>query len=110
MKRLGQFILLFLILLPVISFINTNLLINFWAKMSQDLIFSVCLSSSIFFPGLKKYYLILAAILIVLMVGSFMFKVVAISDLLGSTAIGIVTVILISYVPQLVKKGYIENI
>lgn len=59
---------------------------------------------------LRKYFLILSGLLLILMAVFFIFGQREWAERFGSNAFGLVLLLLISYVPQFIKKGYIENI
>jgi len=108
--KIIKFISAFFIIFPLIFFANTTSLANSEVILLQNLIFSVSLASLLIWPYLKKYYLILCLILIVVMVFLSTFKLLEAADYAGSTAFGIMFFVLLIYLPVLVKRGHINEL
>lgn len=58
----------------------------------------------------RKYLFILAGILLITMAVFFILGELAWAERFGSSGFGLVLLLLISYVPQFIKKGYVEKI
>ncbi len=62
------------------------------------------------YPYAKRYVFLLSVILIIVMIPFFVFNLMNKADMLGSTGIGFILLLLISYLPQLIRKGYVEKL
>lgn len=59
---------------------------------------------------MRRYIFILAGILLILMSLAFVVGEMSWAERFGSSGFGLVLLLLISYVPQFVKKGYVEKL
>lgn len=109
-KKIARFLLIFAAAFPVLFFLNTGFSADASWKTSQTIGFSAAFSISLVWSVLRKYFLILSAALLVIMAVVFIFGQTGLAEIFGSSGFGLVLLLLISYVPQLFKKGYIENI
>lgn len=104
----------FALLIFVISFFIFNLLefelLSSGNKFAESSIFSMSLVVSFFIPKLRLKLLILAFFLMFIMMIFYLAGRLAFSNFSGSTGIGILTIVLLSYLPEIVKKGSIENL
>lgn len=117
MVKIIWLLLIFIPVFPVLFFLNTGFDSGTPWKTFQTIGFSLVFSLSLIWPNTRRYFLILAGILIISIPMIFMceardfcFGQPVWSEVLGSSGFGLVSLLLISYVPQLIKKGYIENI
>lgn len=76
----------------------------------QAIIFSATLTVSIFQPKYRSKLLYTAFFLLSVMVGFYLINQMALSNSFASIGIGMLFLILLSYLPQLIKKGYVENL
>lgn len=105
-----RFIFLLLLITPVLLFLNTGFLgVPFW-RMFQTIAFSLVFSSILVWPQVKKYAFLASGFFIVIMVAFFIAGQIESAELLGSSSFGILILVLISYLPQFIKKGYVEKI
>lgn len=99
--------------LPVLFYLNVGNagLFNdsIW-RMFQTITFWVVFSLSLIRPSLRKYFFIVSGCLIALMSIFFIFGYIDWSDYFGSSGYGLVVILLVSYLPQLLKLGYIKKI
>ncbi len=58
---------------------------------------------------MRKYLLVISFVLLVLMVPFLLMGRLDTADLLGSLGFGSLMVVTISYLPQLLRKGYIDK-
>ena len=83
--------------------------ISQFGQISQPFIFALTFSLCIFLSFLKKLFLIISLGLLSLMVFVYFFNLLEISNWLGSLGYGMLLMITFSYLPEFVKKGYIEK-
>ena len=108
-KGLIKFLAIFGLVLPIVFFLHTGFLTDSPVKNLQAVFFAAAFALLIVWPIYKKYVFLISAILLIGMAPFFMFNIMAWADILGSTGIGLILLLLISYMPQLVKKGYVEK-
>jgi len=101
---------LLLVIFPVIFFLNTGFSIDPYWKTIQAVTFSLASCFVLIWPNFRKYIFFISLFLIIIMAIFYIFKLIEWSEIIGSTGIGFVLINLISYLPQLLKKGYIEKI
>lgn len=75
----------------------------------QPLIFALTLTCSITLPKFRKTILLISIGLLVIMVLTYLFNMISISNWIGGLGFGILVVTLITYLPGLIKRGYIEK-
>lgn len=109
-KKVIKSVLIFILVLPVLFFLNTGFSADPPWKILQTIGFSAMFSTSLVWHVLRKYFLILSVVLLIIMSVVFIFGQVGWAEIFGSSSFGLVLLLLISYVPQLLKKGYIKNI
>lgn len=105
-----KFLIIFIFALPILLFVHTGLLTDSPIKNLQVILFSVVLGCSIVWPVFRKYILLISLCLIILMAILFILDLIYWADILGSTGVGIIIIILFSYLPQLIKLGYIKKL
>ncbi len=103
-------ILLFVILIFVFNLLEYEPLNQTSSKYFQSIIFSATLTVSIFHPTSRLKLLYLALIFLVGMTGFYLINQLALSNSLASIGIGILFLVLITYIPQIVKKGEVEKL
>lgn len=79
-------------------------------KNFQSIIFSAVLAVSSFKPGLRMKMIYTALVFISAAAVIYLMNNLALSNSFASIGIGMLFLILFSYFPQLIKKGYIEKI
>lgn len=75
----------------------------------QPILFGISFTISILFSSLRKYLMILSVILLSFMILIYLFQRLDISNWLGSLGFGMLFVTVLSYLPQFIKRGYIEK-
>lgn len=78
-------------------------------QVIQPIIFAAALVSNIFYPQIRKYTIQLSLFLLILMVITYMFNSISISNWFGSLGFGLLFITVFSYLPQLIKKGFVEK-
>lgn len=92
----------------------------FWALESgfslrngDELLKSIIFAFSLFIAltnKFKKFLLKIATIMLVIMVILYLFWQIPLSGFFGSIGFGILSIFVLSYIPDLVRKGYIEKL
>lgn len=75
----------------------------------QPVIFAIAATICIFYSPFRKYILIIATALLTLMVATYLINKFDLSNWIGSLGFGAFTIVVFSYIPQLIKKGHIEK-
>lgn len=102
-----KFLLILALILPVLFFLNTGFSTDLLWKTFQTTGFSAAFSLSLTWPTLRKYFSILSGFLLIFMAILFILGGKGWAEIFGSSAFGLVLLLLISYLPQAVKRGYI---
>ena len=79
-------------------------------KYFQSSVFSVTLIISIFWSKFRNRLLYISFFLLFLMLGTYLMQKIALSSALASLGIGIMLIVTLSYIPQIVKQGYVEKL
>lgn len=109
-KKFKFFIVVYIANLVVLFLVNTGFEADIWWEDVQTIILASGFSLGIFWAQLRKFILLLSTVFIFVMVILYILKQFEMANLFGSTAIGLFFLSLICYLPQLVRKGYIEKI
>lgn len=109
-RKILKFIIISTFALPILFFLQTGPLTDSPIKNLQVILFTSVLGCSIVWPVFRKYILLISLCLIILMAILFILDLIYWADILGSTGIGIIIINLLSYLPQLVKLGYIKKL
>lgn len=109
-NNLLKIITIFVISFPVLFFINTGFRVDDFIKIIQSALFSLIVIIVIILPEKRKYIFILVLFLFICMFALYIFEIIQWADVLGSTGLGFILLNIISYIPQLIKLGYIKKI
>lgn len=105
-----KFLIIFTFSLPILFFVHTGFLTDSPVKNLQVIFFALSLGFAIVWPIYRKYTLLTSFFLIIGMAAFYIFDLMYWADVFGSTSMGLVVLILLSYLPQLIKKGFIERL
>lgn len=102
------------IVLPIILIIAFNFLeYGFsWDRMDKFIVPALLTSVLVinfFIPRTRRYFLLLPFGLFAIMVALYLINKLALSTTLGSFGFAILLIVVISYIPEIFKKGYIEK-
>lgn len=78
-------------------------------QLIQPLIFTFTFIIGIFFHSASRYLLGVSIFLLSLMIFTYLFASLDISNWIGSLGFGILLVVSCTYLPQFIKKGYIDK-
>lgn len=110
MKKVFGFIIILIPAVFLIFFLHTGLAIRSDVSTFQGILFSLALTLAVIKPKIRKYLLLLSAILTIGMAPLFILQIIDWADILGSTGLGFILLLLFTYLPDFVKKGYIEKL
>lgn len=102
-----KFLLISVLVLPILLFLNTNFSTDLLWKTLQTIGFSIAFSLSLTWPALRKYLAVLSGFLLIFMATLFVIGDKELAEIFGSSAFGLVLLLLISFMPQAVKRGYV---
>lgn len=105
-----RFFLILFLIFPAVLFLNSGFLADGYWKMVQALILAVELAAVLVWSKLKMLIFFEIAFLFASMGLFYIFGLVDIADMTGSTAFGLLILNISSYLPQIVKLGYIKNL
>ena len=83
--------------------------INQLGQIFQPFIFALTFSVGFFLPSLRKLFLTIAISLLALMIFIYFFNLLDISNWIGSLGYGMLLMVTFTYLPEFIKKGYIEK-
>ena len=109
-KDFVKILFLFLILYPLIFFLNSGLSVQPFWKIIQAFILTLALITIIIRPSLKLNIFSLSLLLLILMVFFYIIDLINWAEIAGSTGLGLIVINLFGYLPQLVKVGYIKRL
>lgn len=80
------------------------------SKNIQSIIFSICAGIVVFYPKYKSKLISGSFVLLLIMVIFYLFAAIKLANSIGSLGFGILTITVMSYIPTIFKKGYIEKL
>lgn len=107
MKKVIKRITLSLFVFGFFLILNSGFKFDPWDSLFQTLFFTLMTLLLIFKTWLKKVFVILSAILLVIMVVFFILDFIDIANFFGSLGFGIFIISSLFYLPKLLKYGYI---
>ena len=111
MKRsILKFLIIFIFTFPILLFMHTGFSTDSIVKLSQTAIFAWVLSMILVWSNLRRFILLASLFLIILMAVLYIVNMIELANILGSTGFGLIMINLFTYLPQLVKLGYIKNL
>lgn len=105
-----KIVLCIFVVFPILLFLNTGFLWDAPWKVLQAVIFSVVFTTILILPKWKKIVFWVSFLLFVVMAILYVVGLMDAADMVGSTGFGILIVNVLSYIPQLVKLGYIKEL
>ena len=99
-----------IILFFIFSAIEFEPLNQATSKYIQSAIFVLIFAVAILKPKLRSKIFYFTFLLLFLMVGFYLFQRIALANSVASVGIGIFFITLLTYLPELIKKGYIEEL
>lgn len=109
MKVLIKYIFLVIMLLIIINLLEYGLL---WERIEHYIYPSVLTIISLIIllkPVLRKLFLVLAFCLLGLMVLVYLFNELNLANLVGSFGFALLLIVVSSYIPQIIKEGFVEK-
>ena len=79
------------------------------SQIIQPVIFASVLIICIFSSAARKYMIAASFFMLSLMIITYLLQMLEVSNWIGSLGFGVLTITLFSYLPELIKKGYIEK-
>lgn len=83
--------------------------ISQFGQIFQPFLFALTFSISIFIAPSRKFFLVASIVLLILMIFSYLFNLLEVSNWIGSLGFGMLLMTVFSYFNQFIKKGYIEK-
>ena len=103
-------VLLIVILGLILAIIETSGDVNKIDQLYNPALFAAIFSLSIFYPKTRKYLFMLSFSLMVIMLLYYLQQQIGIANWFGSLGFGFLVMIVISYFPELVRRGYINKL
>lgn len=101
---------LFIIFTFIFTILDVGLIINQFDQIIQPVFFSASLIICLLYSSNRKYILIVSIILLFLMILIYLLNMIVLSNWVGSLGLGILFITFTTYIPQLIKVGYIEKL
>lgn len=102
-------ILVFLISLPIFIYLESGFAINSFFDILKPLIFSASLIISIN-TIFRRFLLMISLIFLSFMVVFYIFWKMDFSNWLGSVGFGMLIIYVLGYLPEIIKKGFVEKL
>lgn len=109
-KKKLKFLLILALVTPVLFFFNTGFSNDSAWKTFQTIGFSFIFAASLAWSTTRLYFLILSGVLLIFMSVVFILGELSWAEIFGSSSFGLAVLILIIYLPQIIKKGYVEKL
>lgn len=109
-KKKLKFLLILVLVTPVLFFFNTGFSNGSAWKTFQTIGFSFIFAASLVWSTTRLYFLILSGVLLIFMSVVFILGELSWAEIFGSSSFGLAVLILIIYLPQIIKKGYVEKL
>lgn len=109
-KKKLKFLLILALVTPVLFFFNTGFSNDSAWKTFQTIGFSFVFAASLVWSTTRLYFLILSGVLLIFMSVVFILGELSWAEIFGSSSFGLAVLILIIYLPQIIKKGYVEKL
>ncbi len=104
-----KIVLLFVFSFPIIFSLNAGSLTDTYWKVTQSFIFTVVFILLLVWPKQRRKIFWLGLTLFIVMTIFYVFGLIGLADISGSTGFGLIVMNLITYLPQIVKFGYIKK-
>lgn len=109
MFKVVQGIIIFTVSLFVFYFLEFESSLAKVESLIQPLFFAASLAICIIRPHFRKIILIASVILLAVMIFTYLFNQINIANWIGSLGFGMLFIILATYLPELLRRGYIEK-
>lgn len=110
MKNLLKLTVLPIFLMIIFNFLEYGGAWDGWNKFAYPALYTSISLVIVFKQSFRKLFLFVALSLISIMVVIYLFNEIYLSNLIGSLGLAILAIVFVSYIPGLIKKGYIENL
>lgn len=108
-KKVIKFLLISIAVLPPLFFLNTGFGRIFSFEGYQTIAFAFALGSFLVWPALRRYGLYASLILIILMVAAQITGFLNLSNIAGSTAFGLVLMLILGGLGEFIAKAHIAK-
>lgn len=109
-KKIIFILIIFVSSFLIFNLIEFTLLNQSMSKYLQSLIFSTILVLSLFQPKLRIKFIFTSFFLIFAVILLYLINQLSLSNALASASLGMITIVLFTYLPQLIKKGFVEKL
>lgn len=105
-----KFLLFMTVITPVMLFLNTGFLLETPWKIIQALIFAAVLTAVLLKPDFKRIVFYLSLALFVATAILYILDLMEWADITGSSGFGFVIINLFTFLPQMIRLGYIKKL
>lgn len=100
---------LFVISFFIFVVLDVGMTVEQISQIVQPLFFALTLVISVLFTQFRKHLLVFSIVCLIILVITYLFGMIEVSDWIGRLGFGMFFITIFSYLPQLIKKGYIEK-
>lgn len=108
-KKIILITLLFLFSLSIFVILEYGVKLSSFSEIIQPTIFALSLVVNSFSPSYRKFFIVAALVCFCLMLLTYFLNLLDASNWMGSLGFGVLFITVLSYLPQLIKKGFIEK-
>lgn len=108
-KSLVKFIIILFILTIFFNFLEYGFSWEGADKFIYSIALAVMAGVNFFIPYSRRYFLLAAYALLAIMVIFYLINQLPLSEAVGSFGFAILLIVMVSYLPTLIKKGYLER-
>ncbi len=104
-----KFIVLPVCLIIVFNFLEYGLIWNKIYNFLYPMLLTVISITNMQFPKFRRLSMVLAFTMLILMFFLYLMDQLSLSNIIGSSGIAILIITLFTYLPQIIKKGFVEK-
>lgn len=109
MTKIFYFLLVILFAFPIFQILNDGVLSLNFINIINPFIYAAVLAICLFYSGIKEYVLITSLTLLIFMIIFYLSGSMSLAEWTGNLGFGILLITIFTYLPQLIKQGYIER-
>lgn len=109
-KPLINYFILPIILAVIFNFLEYGLVWDRYYKFLYPIGLAIFFTLNLSIPKFRKFSLILSFSMLLLMIMLYLFGELNLSNIVGSAGIAALLIVLVNYLPEFLKKGYLEKL
>lgn len=109
MFKVAWGVIIFIVSVFVFSFLEFESTLGKIDSLIQPLVFAATLSICLSLPRFKKFILLISLSFLMVMIVTYVFSQINLSNWIGGLGFGMLVITVATYLPELIKRGYIEK-